>query len=250
MIIREYISNPMGKGDSSIPNRKEMIGILDTKYDRLVHSKGNDIKMDIYKAGNKTDDIYFHLVIPTETERTNSYDVVFCFSDSKRQHRNELSISNYDVTVFANSPSFAYTFAYVYEKNGLFVTSLKRKLGKEFFKNAPEVRNKYEIINYEKYVYFGAKFIIGSKRLNKAFLDMIAKKYHPEFFERRIRTLETIMAEYKKAETKRKRKDKQGTTPPRPMGGNRSVLGSRVKEVKKKSTKPKSVIKASKVRKI
>lgn len=39
MNIREYVENPMGKGDSSIPNRKELIEYLNLKYEKLIQKK-------------------------------------------------------------------------------------------------------------------------------------------------------------------------------------------------------------------
>lgn len=249
MNIREYVDNPMGKGDSSIPNRKQLIDSLELKYAKLIKHKGNDIKLHIYKTGNKQDDIYFHLVIPTETERNNTYDVVFLFRDPGKAHRDELSISKYDVLVFSNSPSFAYTFAYVYNKHGLFIHSLAGKLGKEFMKNEPEVRNRYEIINYEKYVYFGARFILDSKRLNRSFMDMVARPYRSDVLTKNIRTLDAIMAEYKKAENVLKRKKKQ--TANRIDPENRKPSQQRTTSSKLITRKPqkKKVGKISKVKK-
>lgn len=238
MTIREFINNPMGKGDASIPNRKELAESLDMKYQRLIRNKGNSIRMVIYKSNNKTDDIYYHLVIPSETERTNSYDVVFKFSDTKKEHKNELSVANYDIAVFSNSPSFAYTFAHVYMENGLFVNSLKRKLDKDIVKKEPEIRNKYGIVNYEKYVYFGARFIIDSKKMNRAFLDTSAVKYSQEVLNSRIRSLEVILAEYRRAATKLTHKKKQESK--RQMQGKSVIPKSSIgKEIKKKTPKRK-----------
>lgn len=247
MTIREYINNPMGRGDASIPNRKESIDSLETKYQRLIRTKGNSIRMTIYVAKNRTDDIYFHMVIPTETERTNSYDVVIKFSDTNRSHKSELSISNYDISIFANSPSFAYTFAYVYRNNGLFVESLKDNLGKEIIKHSPEVRNRFGIVNYEKYAYFGARYIMDSKMMNRAFLSSKSKPYDKHILQKNVRTLDTILAEYKNAEAKLKHRKKKET---RQLSGKSVVSNiSAIKEVKKKTPK-KKMGKIGKVKKI
>lgn len=244
MNIREYVDNPMGKGDSSIPNRKQLIESLDVKYQRLIRNKGNDIKLFIYEAKNKTDDIYFHIIIPSETERSNTYDVVFKFSDPTKELRKNLSISEYSVSVFSNSPSFAYTFAYVYEKNGLFIHSLADRLGKDFFKKSPDVRNRFGIINYEKYVYFGARFILDSKRLNRAFMTMISKPYKADPFKHRIRRLDVILTEYQKAEKTLRQKKKKEESGGRPVSINKTVEPKRtsikpIKPMKKKQPKQK-----------
>lgn len=204
MTIQEYIDNPMGKGDASLgANRSILVNVLTQKYNVLTNKK--KIRMTCYKARGK---YFIHLIIPSETERKNTYDVVFEFSDKDKEHDKELSIRKYNVKVFANSPSFAYTFAYVYKKHDLLIDSLVKKLGKDFVKIAPDVRNRYQIVNYEKYVFFGAKYILDSGILNRAKLDSEAKSLVGATFPlAKVRSLEEIMDEYNK-EAARLRKDK------------------------------------------
>lgn len=242
MNIREYVDNPMGKGDSSIPNRKQLVDSLNIKYEELIRKKGNKIKMTTYKDKLK-DVYYFHLVIPSESDRNNSYDVVFRFSDESKQYHKELSISNYDVAVFSNSPSFAYTFAYVYAKHGLFIEWLSKKLGEEFTTKEPEIRNRFGIINYEKYIYFGARYILDSKRLNRGLLDMSAKIYTRLILSREIRSLSDILKEYHNAEAelrrkKKKQKAKDGPSG-RPSGRSKSVQPKANKSFSVKTSKDK-----------
>lgn len=242
MNIREYVDNPMGKGDSSIPNRKQLVESLNLKYENLIRNKGNKIKMTAYRDKLK-DVYYFHLIIPSESERDNSYDVVFQFSDESKQHHHELSISNYDVKVFSNSPSFAYTFSYVYAKHGLLIDWLSSKLGKEFITKEPVVRNRFGIINYEKYVYFGARYILDSKRLNRGLLDMMAKPYTKLVLGNEIRRLSDIMKEYHNAEAKLRRKRKklkENDIPDgRPEGRSKKVQPKPTKSTTVKSSKEK-----------
>ena len=127
MTLREFINNPAGKGDSSI-NRATLISVLDGKYDKLVKDK--TIQFKIYKK-IKGGSYYIHLIIPSETERDNTYDVVFLFEDIKKEYAKSGTISDYDIRVFANSPSFVYTFANVYKENDMFIDSLSSKYEKE-----------------------------------------------------------------------------------------------------------------------
>ena len=202
MTIQEYIDNPMGKGDAAMgANRAVFVNVLTQKYKVLTNKKR--IKMYAYKARNK---YFIHLIIPSETERNNTYDVVFEFSDKDKEHDKELSIRNFNVRVFANSPSFAYTFAYVYKKHNLLIDGLVKKLGKEFVKIAPDVRNRYQIVNYEKYVFFGAKYILDSGILNRAKLDKEAKSLVGGTFPlAKVRSLDEIMDEYNKEVAKLKK---------------------------------------------
>ena len=202
MTLREFINNPAGKGDSSI-NRATLISVLDGKYDKLVKDK--TIQFKIYKK-IKGGSYYIHLIIPSETERDNTYDVVFLFEDIKKEHIKSGTISDYDIRVFANSPSFVYTFAKVYKENDMFIDSLSSKYEKEILSLDPKVRNRYGIVNYDKYVYFGAKFIMESRLLTKASLNLRSITYSKTVFNARIRSLGTIMNEYHKAEKKLKNK--------------------------------------------
>lgn len=208
MTIQEYIENPMGKGDAALAgNRIVTVNILKQKYRVLTEHKR--IRMHCYHS-TFSGNYYIHLIIPTESERDNSYDVVFEFSDKKKKHSESTSIGEYDVKVFANSPSFAYTFAYVYKKNDLLIDSLIKKLGKDFVKIAPDVRNRYQIVNYEKYIFFGAMYIMDSGILSKSRIGKEASSYVGATFPGKIRSLEEIMKEYNTAMTKfRKAKKKE-----------------------------------------
>lgn len=209
MTIKEYVENPMGKGDAALGTNREMVkSILTEKYQRLVGNK--KIKAYCYD-GPKKSQYTIHLVIPSESERNNTYDVVFEFTAADKSLRDEKSLRNYDVRVFANSPSFAYTFAYVYKKNGLLIEYLTNKLGKQFVKIAPEVRNRYQIVSYEKYIFFGAMYITESGLLVKKTLESQLSIMNPVTnYPAKIRTLEQIMREYQVAEAKvRKQKKKE-----------------------------------------
>lgn len=204
MNIKEYIENPMGKGDATLgQNRKVIVSTLTEKYDNLTNHK--DIKMKCYIASIAIPTKYYiHLIIPSETERGNTYDVIFEFTKDK-----DKPMVNWDVRVFSNSPSFAYTFAYVYLKNDLMIKSLAKKLGKEFVKIEPSVRNRYKIVSYEKYIFFGAKFILDSKILNADQFSKKAVQYTTTTYPGKCRTLEQIMKEYDGAAGKLARKKRQ-----------------------------------------
>ena len=65
---------------------------------------------------------------------------------------------------------------------------------------------------YDKYVYFAARYIIESKKMNRVTLEAIAKVYDKKYLVSHIRTLDTIMDEYRKAEEKLKKKQKAEKT--------------------------------------
>lgn len=200
MTLNEFLENPIGKGDASI-NVTVLRQALSAKYDIYQKTKYKQVKMSIYKQPLK--DVYWiWLEMPTETERDNTYDVVYKFTNPKPTDRTSLGIGKFDIQIFANVPSFAYTFAYVYNANELLIDTLSSKLGKDFISKTPDVRNRNQVLLFDKYVYFGARYILDSKVLNRMVADSRASRYQQDNFNSKIRTLSTIMDEYKIADKK------------------------------------------------
>lgn len=209
MTLNEFLDNPIGKGDASV-NTAVIKSALDVKYRSYTDAstgKKKIINLKIYRQPMK--DIYWIVMtIPSETERTNSYDVVYKFINPKPMNRTSLSISKFDIQIFANSPSFAYTYSYVYNKHGLLIPELSSKLGRKFTSTAPDTRNRNQIILYDKYVYFGARYILDSKVLNRMVADAKSSPYDEKYLQSHIRTLNNIMDDYRIAEEKLKGKKK------------------------------------------
>lgn len=198
MTIQEYIDNPMGKGDASVINRKIIKESMISNFHRYEEKKGKQVKSHPFVTVNG--EYYFLLVLPTETERDNSYDVVFHFFDREKKFLSSKSIKDYDVKMFSNDPSFGYTFAYVYNKNGMMVESLIPKLGKKFVTSPPKTRNKFEVVNYNKYIFYGAMILLERKYLTRLYLTSHATTYSSKLLVSKVRTLETIMNQYHIAE--------------------------------------------------
>lgn len=243
MILREFLDNPIGKGDASV-NTKFIKQALDLKYATYTKNKEKKVEMRIYRQPRN--DIYWvHLIMPTETERDNTYDVVFKFSNPSPLDRTALGIGKFDVQIFANTPSFAYTYAYVYNKMGILIPSLTSKLGKIFVSKEPKVRNRNQLSLYDKYIYFGARYILDSKVLYRAVADVKSFKYEEKHFHGTIRTLKVIMDEYETAEEKLKKKKKVKNYEKRKERSKRSSETATVNRVTGKGATVQSVPKQS-----
>lgn len=211
MTLKEFLDNPIGKGDASI-NVSLITDALSKKYEASYTDSaiGKKKKITMKILHQPLKDIYWIiLTIPSETGRGNSYDVVYKLINSKAGNRLGISISGFDIQVFANSPSFAYTYAYVYNKNGLLIPELSGKLGNIFMKKSPDTRNRNQIVLFDKYIYFGAKYILESKVLNRAIADANSAKYSTTYLTSHIRSLKTIMSEYHDADEKSKNRRKK-----------------------------------------
>lgn len=224
MTLKDFLANPSGKGDTAL-NTKAIASMLDGKYSKLLEKKERLIKCNIYKVLTK-EVYYIHLVIPTETERDNSYDVVIQLYDSEGAHKHDLSIANYDAKFFSNAPSFAYTYAKVYRDNGLLIDNLQSKFDKQQLTGNPDVRNRYGIVGYDKYLYYGVKYILESKMLNKVTIGYRSIRYSAPVFIPQIRSVDKIMQEYHRAEQKLKKKgSKSLSSKPDKSSDNKSLRG-------------------------
>lgn len=205
MDIRQYLDNPMGKG-AIIPGKQMIVDDFNKRYTSLTSNKSIDCK--IYK--NK-ELYYFHLIIPSESERDNTYDIVIEFSPKDKTDKGDESIINYDIRFFSNCPSFIYTYAYAYNLNGVFIDFMDKKLQKDIFKKPPLVKNPNNTVNFEKSLYYACKYLMDEKKyLTKNFLKSAALKFNKRDFLYSIRDHDKIMDEIKKANNKlKKEKEKE-----------------------------------------
>ena len=74
--------------------------------------------------------------------------------------------------IFSNSPSFLYTYAYSYLKQGLFAREFKRKLSSRVLTDLSKVRNPYGILSYDFSIYCALRYIILNEYLNITSLNM------------------------------------------------------------------------------
>jgi hypothetical protein len=68
-------------------------------------------------------------------------------------------IANGKVSVFSNSPSFLFTYAYVVNKDGFLITELKTKVSKKAISDKPSVTNPTEVYGFEKSIYFALLYL-------------------------------------------------------------------------------------------
>lgn len=210
------MDNPMGKGSTAIANRGLIKSNLDQRYNSLIE-KHKNFKCDKFFDGQH---FYFHLLIPSESERNNKYDVVIELSDPLGDFSKDITLNRYVMRVFSNCPSFVFTYAYVFNKYGMLIEPLKVKYTDIIFDNQPNIKNPGEIINFEKSIYFACKYLASHKTLlNKLSLANVTSVGMKKNFEK-IRNTDTILKEIKRenhriAEEKRIKKKSSVYKPPK-----------------------------------
>lgn len=156
MNITDYLINPMGRGSAvlSLPARRKE---LDAQYKEL-YSK---IRLTWYMLGDK---FYIaHVKIPSRRHERLFYDVLICF-DIESIPSNTNVINNCNVQVFSNCPSFTYTYAYIFNQHKDLIDWTRRKYPSEVLSYKPVQRNPYEVLSYERSLYFAFRYITSNGR--------------------------------------------------------------------------------------
>lgn len=244
--IQDYFNNPAGTGSAAITNRELVRGDLERRFNELYKNKKDLFLGNVYK--NK-DEYFIHVVIPSESkERNNTYDVVVKFIPNDNvSSRNTNTVKDYGIQLFSNSPSFTFTYAYVFEKEGLLVPELKNKFRDETFQ-PPTTRNPYEGINYEKTIFFGLMYILQNQHLLSK--TLLARGRSLSQLNRVVRTTDTVSIQHSqeknrlkelrtKEEIKNKKKEARNISiENKPRKGTK---GEKTKPIKPRSKiKPKS----------
>jgi hypothetical protein len=201
--LKEFLDNPMGKGSTAIPNRQLIKDDLNKRYKELTKKK--KISHKVYKRG---DDYYFHMKIPSESERDNTYDVVLLFTiEDDKDLKYDNFLNRYYVKFFSNCPSFTYTFAQVFNQYGFLIKELGGKYNNIVLNNEPIIRNPGQIVSFEKSIYFAALYVNDSFILkNKLHLNQNSESYDKTKFVNSIRNTDTIELEIKKANNELKKR--------------------------------------------
>lgn len=105
--------------------------------------------------------------------------------------------------LYSNSPSFIFTYCYVYNQAGMIIEKLKDKLPIEALTKFPEVRNPVGSFGYEKSTYIAAKYLIDGGCLTDNYVNRYGKsmneRIESETF-RRIADPELLVSIYQHAQ--------------------------------------------------
>ena len=143
LTVNVIIAN-IKKGQAAIQIR-DLIKKLDTYY--------ISIKDKIVITGCKLQKpaTTVYLQLPSESTKDIMYDTVFEFNTIEK-----LTLDT-KFKVFCNAPSFAYSFAYVFNLYGSLLFPEKYPIG--FRKIAPKIKNPFLFSGFDKFVYSGIKYI-------------------------------------------------------------------------------------------
>lgn len=206
--FKYFLNNPIGK-DAQAMHYNLIRQEYTRKYNELMKKKKIEIS-GVYKIENS---YFLHLLIPSESERLNTYDVVIEFYDDKNVLKYEPTINKYPVRFFSNCPSFVFTYAYAYNTNNLLIPSLKDKFNDLVLSQEPKIKNPSQITNIDKSLFFALLFLLNNLYYQyKSVYESTRFNMSTEFKElyNKIRNSDEILLEIDKAKlAEKKKKDEE-----------------------------------------
>ena len=204
--IKTYLTNPVGVGASTLPMRAKILDALKTDYYNIRQKK--EFRSRAFKV---LDSIIISVEVPSSSVDNVYYDVAIEFKDGA----NTNNLSNCLIAVYSNSPSFVYTYAYVFNQRDLLIDALKVNLGNEPLNTPPNTRNPDTTINYEKSIVFAIFYIQDNDYLNKNNILSSIKIISKSTIKNEIRSFEQAQANYhrEKANQKLLKENKKNANP-------------------------------------
>jgi hypothetical protein len=186
MKMKEYMSNPLGKG-AIFPNRDMVISELNHKYERAK----TKVKLFPLTVSVKNGTYFFHVKVPSGSLDGFFYDVALKFIRNKNS--NDKTLDDMDFQAFSNSPSFVYTYAHVFNDKRLLANELKPKISNMVYRKNPEVKNPYNMVNFERTIYFAMLEILNRGLTNISNINEISTQYNINIFRGKIVDFDTLM---------------------------------------------------------
>lgn len=201
--MKNLLQNPSGTQSAYFARRDLIIANLEDRYYKL--AKVKKLNLDIYTDKG---DYFFHLKVPSEKFTEDlEYDVVLQFIPVGGS-TGDMTISNYTIKMFSNSPNFMFTYAYVFNKDGVLVDFTKKKLSEQCLRDEPKVKNPLQSYGFEKSVYFSLLYLKENRLTYKSSLAQ-AKKLDTKSILKNIVSSEDKLKEYNILDAKEKEERKK-----------------------------------------
>jgi hypothetical protein len=175
--MRQYVDNPY-RGSAFLASRKAIKQGLNVTFVKLLSRFRQQFFAVPYLYPNG--DVLFHVKVPSEEYDKNKivYDVLFrIYEDGDPSKR----YSQRRVKMFSNSPSFLFTYAYVYYHSDLIINdpNFVSKLPQIAIIQPPVIRNPVESLGFEKSTYVAARYLIDGFILNEGYIKRFGIKMNP-----------------------------------------------------------------------
>lgn len=162
MKINQYLKNPAGKGVSTLMP-EAAIAKLNEQFEE-VRSK---MVLKIYQ-GRQEKLLWFYVTIPDRSVDGLTYQVLIEVDMTTVPER-ALTVGEAEFKCFSNSPSFVYTYAYVFKRKGYLINWLAQKLGAAVT-TKPATRNPNNVIGFERSIYLALKMMQSEGKYSLSYI--------------------------------------------------------------------------------
>ena len=197
MTFNKYMDNPSG-GTSTFTNRDMYRKMYKEKYDNLLVREQGKILYKIYKTNNATDSYFIHFKIPSENLANLYYDTVIELWTKDNLQKSAANLRMYNIRVYSNDQAFIFSFAYAFNKNGLFIKELKEKMNKTALTTKGDARNPRADIWYVKSLCFAYYTMERYNLFSRPMLNQNSIKYNHSEFLKAVMFSDDKMAEHNK----------------------------------------------------
>lgn len=221
MTLEQYILNPMGKNNAVLnaTAREAIRASYTQKFNAILLREKGRINYRLYKD-TKNNRYYAHIKIPSETVENFYYDTVLEFYTNEDVEEAGKNLFKYFVNFYSNDPAFVYNYAYVFEKNKMFITQLRSKMSKVAITTAAKEKNPSNQVGYVKSIYF-AYLMMQNKSLNK--ID----RFNGEAIELDINYLISQVTDADTKISEREEAGKKVTKKPRKQNDENRIVSNR-----------------------
>lgn len=178
--IDEFLVAPFG---NESPKNQD----FEKKYRKMYDEK----RIHLVAFTQIDDDYLLHLSVGSDTNVSESYDVVLLFFTDDEAIKKEITFRNYYVKFFSNSPSFIYQYAVLYRQNGFLIDMLYEKMDENYKDVMPDKVNKDHNLSYDKSIYCACKYVLTKSSAFNKYLNFTPKKT-PEVFFRGIKDFSDV----------------------------------------------------------
>lgn len=209
--LEQFILKPFGSTENMERDTK-----LNQAYQRIINTQ----KISIVATTEIEKSFYYHILIPSESQKTNRkdyyYDVVLRFFTEDPSISKEKTLNNYYIQFYSNSPSFIYQYAYLYNRNGFLISELYSRTDAEYINTPPTKTNADMNMTYDKSIYLACKYLYDHKTAWMSKIGPATVKRVPKnrFFKsigdfQSIKLDKALMAEEKKLARELSSKEKR-----------------------------------------
>lgn len=161
-----WIKNPTGSRPMMVQQREMAKQIYTDKYNKMMLRSAGAMKYTLWKS-KKEDRFIVFFKVPSESTQKVEYDIIIEFYTKDDVQTKENNLRNYYVKFYSNDPNFTFTFAYVYNREGLIISELKKKLSSKSITEKPKTTNPNRIVGWVKGFYFAYIFMNDHGLFNK-----------------------------------------------------------------------------------